>query len=39
VLLYRLVSLGLQTAVGAIALATLIPALRTPRPATGDVAG
>jgi uncharacterized protein (TIRG00374 family) len=30
VLLYRLVSLGIQTAVGGVALATLIPALRAP---------
>jgi uncharacterized membrane protein YbhN (UPF0104 family) len=30
VILYRLVSLGIQTATGAIALATLIPALRSP---------
>jgi uncharacterized membrane protein YbhN (UPF0104 family) len=30
VILYRLISLGLQTLAGSIALATLIPALRTP---------
>ncbi len=35
VLLYRLVSLGLQTAVGAVALGTLIPALRAPASAQG----
>jgi uncharacterized membrane protein YbhN (UPF0104 family) len=39
VILYRLVSLGIQTAVGAVALATLIPALRTPSPADGDAGG
>ncbi len=38
VLLYRLVSLGIQTAVGTVALATLIPALRAPSPPPGESA-